>query len=446
MSLMEKIGELITELPSEYVKVVIQILTADSWNRLDRDVNFYQLGLGIGKIINKVDKETLKLLVKSCEYYQSLCRGIAKGMEGVEVDKDLLLYLGNLSEAMAREILANLELYKFPDVAEKLALIVSPLKHIPNVGSNIARQFDKFPLESRKRIIDAFKDNVMFLYEFLQTVNLSKLDNIEEFIGKSKEIDEIIGYRLYELNDKMKEKLLNYPSIASGVGKGFQNLSYYWKRKVIEKVKEDKEFAKGFLSSIDFSSLEDEFVEVLIEIGKQGELARVLGKNLGGSFPYLTEDLKALALNMAEKNPDFALGFGEGISEALSSFSNFIRGKIYELKKEDQERILNLAFNSESFAKGLLTVLNSLFFFEDKEKVLELVIKYKEYLPNFIQQFGRRLSDFDLSKLLSLKGEIGIELGKALCRNFANLKRENRELILKWINENEDLKEGFLEC
>jgi len=443
---MERIGELISELPKEYVRVVVQILTADSWNRLDRDVNFYQLGLGIGKIIDKVDRETLKLLIKSCEYYQSLCRGIAKGMEEVEVDKELLLYLGNLSEIMAREILANLELYRFPDVTEKLALIVSSLKHIPNVGSNIARQFDKFPLGSRKRVIETFKDNIMFLYEFLQSVNLSKLDDLEGFIGKSKEIDEIIGYRLYEINDRIKEKLLNYPYIASGVGKGFQNLSYYWKRKVMEKIKEDKEFAKGFLSTIDFSSLEDEFTVALIEIGRQGDLAKVLGKNLGGTFPYLTEDLKALALNMAEKNPDFAYGFGEGISEALSSFSNFIRGKIYELRKEDQEKILNLALNSESFAKGFLTVLNSLFFFEDKEKVLELIIKYKEYLPNFIEQFGRRLNEFDLSKLLSIKGEIGIELGKTLCRNFANLKRENKELVLKWINENEALKEGFLEC
>jgi len=443
---MERIGELLSELPKEYVRVVVQILTADSWNRLDRDVNFYQLGLAIGKIIDKIDRETLKLLIKSCEYYQSLCRGIAKGMEGIEVDKDLLLYLGNLSEIMAMEILANLEPYRFPDVTEKLALIVSPLKHVPNVGSNIARQFDKFPLESRKRIVDTFKHNIMFLYEFLQSVNLSKLDGLEEFIGKSKEIDEIIGYRLYEVNDKMKEKLLNYSNIAFGVGKGFQNLSYYWKRKVIEKVKEDKEFAKGFLSSIDFSSLEDEFTTVLIEIGSHGDLARVLGKNLGGTFPYLTEDLKTLALNMAEKNSDFAYGFGEGISEALSSFSNFIKGKIYELRKEDQDKILNLAFNSESFAKGFLTILNSLFFFEDRDKVLELIIKYKEYLPIFVEQFGRRLNEFNLSKLLSLKGKVGIELGKTLCRNLSNLKRENKELILRWVNENEDLKEGFLEC
>jgi len=443
---MERIGELLSELPKEYVRVVVQILTADSWNRLDRDVNFYQLGLGIGKIIDKVERETLKLLIKSCEYYQSLCRGIAKGMEEFEVSKELLLYLGNLSEIMAMEILANLELYRFPDVTEKLTLIVSPLKHVPNVGSNIARQFDKFPLESRKKIIDMLKDNIMFLYEFLQSVNLSKLDDLEEFLCKSKEIDEIIGYRLYEVNDKMKEKLLNYPNIAFGVGKGFQNLSYYWKRKVMEKVKEDKEFAKGFLSTIDFSSLEDEFMGVLIEIGRQGDLARVLGKNLGGTFPYLTEDLKTVSLNMAEKNSDFAYGFGEGISEALSSFSNFIRGKIYELRKEDQDKILNLAFNSEHFAKGFLTILNSLFFFEDRDKVLELIIKYKEYLPTFVEQFGRRLNEFNLSKLLSLKGKIGTELGKTLCRNFSNLKRENKELILRWVNENEDLKEGFLEC
>jgi hypothetical protein len=447
LSLMERVGEILPNFPRDVVRTVIQLLTLDAWHRLDRDVSFFQLGIGIGRVIEKVDSETLKIIVDSCEYYQSLCKGIAKGMEGNEVNKDLLIYLGNLSPIMAREILANLDLSKYPEVIKALANNVSSLKHLPNVGSNIARQIDKIPFEIRRQIINILKENTMFLYEFLQTINLSKIDDIEQFIGKNKEIDEIIGYKLNEVNDKMKEKLLSFPSIAIGVGKGFQNLSYYWKRRVIDKVMQDKQFAKGFLSSIDFTFLEDEFVHKLIEIGMSDEeLARVLGRNLGDSFPSLAEDLKTLAINMAEKNNSFAYGLGEGISESVGSFVGFIRGKVYELKKEDQERILNLAFQSEQFAKGLFSNFNALFFFENRNKILSLVMKYSEYLPIFIEQISRRINDFDLSKLLSLKGKVAYELGRILCRSFIYLSKENRELVLNWLDKNIELKEGFLQC
>ncbi|WP_338599088.1 hypothetical protein V6M85_09240 [Sulfolobus tengchongensis] len=444
---MERVGEILSNLPKDFAKIVIQILTSDSWNRLDRDVNFYQLGLGIGRAVNRIDRETLKIIIKSCEYYQSLCRGIAKGMGEIEVDKDLLLYLGNLNPIMAMEILANLELYKYPEIIKTLAINVSTLKHLPNVGSNFARQFDKLPFEIRKQVIDIFKDNLMFLYEFLQSVNLNKLDNLENFLNKNKEIDEIIGYRLYEVNDKIKEKLLNFPSIAIGIGRGFQNLSYYWKRKIIEKVKSDVQFAKGFLSSVDFSTLEDEFANALIKIAESNaELAKVLGRNFGNSLPYLTEDLKSLGFNMVERNPDFGYGFGEGISESLGSFIGFIRGKVYELKREDQEKILDLAFKFVYFAKGLFTSFNAIFFFENKEKILDLIIKYDEYLPLFIEQIGRRINEFDLSKLLTLKGKLGMELGRILCRNFIYLSNKNREIVLYWLSKNDELRNGFLQC
>ncbi|AAK43224.1 hypothetical protein SULI_04390 [Saccharolobus solfataricus] len=444
---MERIGDLLSNLPTDYAKALIQILTADNWNRLDRDVNFYQLGLGIGKVVSRIDKETLKALVKSCDYYQSLCRGIAKGMDGIELDRDLILYLGNLSPVMAMELLANLELYKYPDIMKILAVNVAQIKHIPNVGSNIARQFDKLPFEIRRQILDIFKDNSMFLYEFLQSVNLNKVDNIENFLNKIKEIDEIIGYRLYEVNDKMKEKLLNFSSISVGIGKGFQNLSYHWKRKVIEKVKKDKEFAKGFLSSIDLSLLEDEFFDIIIKIGESDlELSKVLGRNFGNSLAYLTEDLKSLAFNIAQGNPDFARGFGEGISESLGSFIGFIRGKAYELKKEDQDRVLDLALSNDNFANGLLTTFNAIFFFDNKEKVIELMIKREQYLKLFIEQIGRRINDFDLFKLLSLNNKLTSELGKILCRNFIYLSKKNREIVLEWLSKNNELKEGFLQC
>ncbi|SAI86766.1 hypothetical protein AB1303_08610 [Saccharolobus solfataricus] len=444
---MERIGDLLSNLPTDYAKALIQILTTDNWNRLDRDVNFYQLGLSIGKVVNRINKETLKVLVNSCEYYHSLCRGIARGMDGNELDRDLVLYLGNLNLVMAMEMLANLELYKYPDIMKILAINVSQLKHIPNVGSNIARQFDKLPFEIRRQILEIFKDNSMFLYEFLQTVNLNKVDNIENFLNKIKEIDEIIGYRLYEVNDKMKEKLLNFPSISIGIGKGFQNLSYHWKKKIIEKVKENKEFATGFLSSIDLSLLEDEFLDVIIKVGESdSELSRVLGRNFGNSLPYLTEDLKSLAFNMSQGNPDFARGFGEGISESLGSFIGFIRGRVYELKKEDQERVLDLALSNDNFANGLLTTFNAVFFFDNKEKVLELIIKREDYLQPFIEQIGRRINDFDLFKLLSLNSKLTTELGKTLCRNFIYLSKKNRELVLEWLSKNKELKDGFLQC
>ncbi|MEM3352362.1 MAG: hypothetical protein QW799_06035, partial [Saccharolobus sp.] len=363
---MESIGELISN--KEIAKIIIQLLTMDIWHRTDRDVNFFQLGVGIGRSINKIDKEALKFLVESCEYYQSLCKGIARGMSDIEVSKDLLIYIADLSPIMAREILANLEFEKYPDIVKALACKVSSLKYLPGVGSNIARQIDKLPFEIRRQVINIFKDNVMFLYEFIHTVNLNKVDDLEQFVGKSREIDEIIGYKLDEVNDKLKEKLLNFPNISSGIAKGFQKLPYYWKRRIIEKAKIDIEFAKGFISAIDLSSLEEEFINKVIELGKKNdELSRALGRNFGDSLPNLTEDLKIIAYRMAEENTSFAYGLGEGISESLGSFIGFIKGKIYELRKEDQERILDLAFKSNHFAKGLLSNFNALFFFDNKE-------------------------------------------------------------------------------
>ncbi|MEM3222051.1 MAG: hypothetical protein QXQ97_06715 [Saccharolobus sp.] len=442
---MESIGELISN--KEIAKIIIQLLTMDIWHRTDRDVNFFQLGVGIGRSINKIDKEALKFLVESCEYYQSLCKGIARGMSDIEVSKDLLIYIADLSPIMAREILANLEFEKYPDIVKALAYKVSSLKYLPGVGSNIARQIDKIPFEIRRQVINIFKDNVMFLYEFIHTVNLNKVDDLEQFIGKSREIDEIIGYKLDEVNDKLKEKLLNFPNISSGIAKGFQKLPYYWKRRIIEKAKIDIEFAKGFISAIDLSSLEEEFINKVIELGKKNdELSRALGRNFGDSLPNLTEDLKIIAYRMAEENTSFAYGLGEGISESLGSFIGFIKGKIYELRKEDQERILDLAFKSNHFAKGLLSNFNALFFFDNKERVLLLVMKHKEHLPTFIEQISRRINEFDLSKLLPLNENIGKELGKILCRNFVYLNKQNKELVLQWLSANPDLREGFLEC
>lgn len=446
---MDKVIDLISELPSDALLNVVQLLTLDTLSRVDRDMILFQLGINIGRNINGSSLKGLINLIQLCDYYPNLCKGIARGIYEKEVvDKDLVLNLGKLSPIMARELLANLDLYKFPEVMKSLANSVSQLKYLPNVGSNIAKQIDKLPFEFRNQIINTLKDNGMFLYEFLQTVNLSKIDNIDQFIGKNKDIDEIIGYRLSELNDRLKERLLNFPTIAKGVGKGFQNLSYYWKRKVIEKVKEDKEFAKGFLSSIDLVSLEDEFIdEIIKEATRDEELSKVLGKNFGESFPSLNEFLKNTSFKITENNPNFAYGFGEGISYSISSFINFIRGRSYELKREEQERILELAERVDSFAKGLLTNINSLFFFENKEKVMRLVLKYEEFLLQFVEQIGRRISEFDLSKLVtSLNGKVAFELGRVLCRNYASLPKENRKIVLSLLDKNKELKEGFIEC
>ncbi|TRM82064.1 hypothetical protein DJ524_02010 [Sulfolobus sp. D5] len=91
--------------------------------------------------------------------------------------------------------------------------------------------------------------------------------------------------------------------------------------------------------------------------------------------------------------------------------------------------------------------INSLFFFENKEKVMTLVLKYDEFLLQFVEQMGRRISEFNLSRLvISLRGKVAFELGRVLCRNYASLPRENRKIILSLLDKNNELKEGFIEC
>lgn len=107
---------------------------------------------------------------------------------------------------------------------------------------------------------------------------------------------------------------------------------------------------------------------------------------------------------------------------------------------------MDLALSNDNFANGLLTTFNAIFFFDNKEKVLELMIKREQYLKLFIEQIGRRINDFDLFKLLSLNNKLTSELGKILCRNFIYLSKKNREIVLEWLSKNNELKEGFLQC
>ncbi|EZQ07113.1 hypothetical protein CM19_06725 [Candidatus Acidianus copahuensis] len=446
---LEDIGEKFYALPDDIKEVLLTYIRGIIFTRPDIPFNIFDLGYGIGKSILKMNDDWIRKITKECKASPNFCEGLARGVADSKFEdkRKLIAFLDS-------EVSASIFYLSSADLSNKVikdAVLfaiqkIKGEKNLGEVGRNFGLHYKGIPQEIRERMMDLLKVP-SFAYEFLKEIKLKDFSEFEVFLS-SQEISELIGEKFNELNDFQKRKVFLHPTLGlgRGIGISFDQLEFKWKKEILQTIKNNKEMAMGFLEKVDPNSLED-FFQIIIEIVSRDEqLSFVLGRNFGENFSNISFRLKSSAIDLSMKLPKFGEGLGFGSANSMGNAFGFIKeDKI--LSEEDEELLFELAGKNCHIAKGMLDNLESLIFAKNKEKVLELVKRYRDYSPKFIELIERRIDEFNIDSLLSLaEGNVAYELGRILCSRFPYINQAKRTKVIEFLGKNREFYNGFVIC
>lgn len=421
-----------------------QYLTKDErkeiLTRAKENVKFAEgLGEGLGFI--------LPFLQKNSSAYTQLIFGLAQ--ENAEVAKGLGAGYGRAFRYLSQ------------DQKNQFARIEREnIKFAEGFGWGLGYSFihlDEYrPPQKLEKMIELLKQGYSFrsLDRPMQQSILAKVDRGGETgfaRGLGGGLGRISRYLPIEFQERLFQKAKQNGQFANGLGAGLGQMFHYisedQREEMITKVWKNEQLGRGFGFGLSYSFryLEDRLQQQVLSWvpEKKGSFVRGLGSGFANTifFSDVSQDLKEKVFSMTEKDREFAIGLGLGLSDILPYLRQDLIEKILGQARRNAILAIGLGFGLGHSFEFLPIIMRETIFREAKENDA-LARGFGNGSGHIFHRLNPRLQESILEKA-ETDGEFTIGLCEGLGRDFKDLDQTTQYKLLNWAYQKVELAYGL---